>query len=473
MLTVVCVNAGNYCGRGKQYVETLHDMVNRNLSDKQIYNFVCFTDDPEPYEDSIEKRPLHGQLEGWWNKLYLFKKGHFHKDDLILYLDLDTCVVSGLDSIIKYEGDFAILRDVYRPEGLQSSVMLWRGDYSCIWTEFEKENFPLIEGGDQAWIERMNLKPVILQQQFPHQFVSYKERAQFQIPKDAKVVFFHGHPRPHECLENWVPKIWKIAGGSVLELEIVVNVSEEAIEANVRHSCALPIENLADQYMKPHDNQLIIVGGGPSLIYETNQIRDRQMEGCVIWALNNTFKFLRQHGVHPDAHIMLDARKENAEFVPEGSLATKLYASQCHPDVFDKALQGPGDVILWHHYDEKMLAIMTELKRKVAFIGAGSSVGLKALTLAQLFGFRHLHLFGYDSSYRDDKNHAYEQELNRFEKIIKVTQDDREFTCAPWMATQANEFKECIPNFLADGLTISVHGDGLIPYIANRMQKHD
>jgi len=43
VLTVACVNHGNYLGRGDQYVNTLHAMVRRNLS--REFDFVCLKDE--------------------------------------------------------------------------------------------------------------------------------------------------------------------------------------------------------------------------------------------------------------------------------------------------------------------------------------------------------------------------------------------------------------------------------------------
>ena len=115
MLNIVCVNSNDYLGKGKKYVEILYDMVRRNLSEKVEGRFLCFTDDETPYNEGIIKKSLPGGLKGWWNKLYLFKDGLFDDGDLVVYFDLDTCIVGGLDNIIEYKGDFAILRDVYRP----------------------------------------------------------------------------------------------------------------------------------------------------------------------------------------------------------------------------------------------------------------------------------------------------------------------------------------------------------------------
>ena|ERR1035437_7799108 len=151
MLRIVCVNAGNYCGRGAEYVNILHDSVNRNLSQDTEYVFECFTDDPTGLNEGIVARELHGGLSGWWNKLYLFKQGLFPEGDRIVYFDLDTVIVSGLDDIVKYNGSFAILRDVYRHDGLQSSVMMWQANKKAhLWDLWLGSGCAKIEGGDQA-----------------------------------------------------------------------------------------------------------------------------------------------------------------------------------------------------------------------------------------------------------------------------------------------------------------------------------
>jgi hypothetical protein len=76
MLRVVCVQQGDYCGRGVEYVNTLYDMVRRNLGEGLPGVFECFTDNPEGLTEGIVGRELpHAGLTGWWNKLALFKPG--------------------------------------------------------------------------------------------------------------------------------------------------------------------------------------------------------------------------------------------------------------------------------------------------------------------------------------------------------------------------------------------------------------
>lgn len=504
---ICCLNAGNYLGQGKKYVEILFDSVTRNLPEKQAFSFVCFTDDEEPYREGIIKRSLEPNLSGWWHKMALFKQGVFERGDRIIFFDLDTVITGPLDSLLTYDGPFAILKDFYRPLGLGPAVIMWTPteDTEYIWQYFKlqwrmgiREDYigPLGGRGDQAILEdvrrlthKMQLNengkleeriwlnnPLqnldFLQDRFPKAFRSYKVDCRFEIPKKCKVVCFHGLPRPHEITEGWMPNIWKVGGGSALELEIICNVSDDVLHQNIEHACGLPYENLADQYLKKYEGQrLVICGGGPSLADSLTDIAMRQKHGQIIWALNNTWAYLVAHGIMPDAHVMLDAREGNAAFVPlinPSHPPLLLYASQCHPQVFEKA--SGGQIIIWHSAVEGIDHLMVKLKRKVAFVYAGNSVGLQAFGLAQLFGFKYIHLFGYDSCYRDDKNHAYNQPLNDGENVIDVTVDKTKFRCAPWMATQGQQFQECLPTFISKGMEFSVHGEGLIRSIARAME---
>lgn len=207
---VVCVNAGNYQGRGQEYVEKLHSMVKRNLG---AFSFTCFTDDPEPYADGIEKRPLpEPSLKGWWHKLSLLKPGVFEEGERVLFLDLDTLITGSIEDFAAYDGEFAMVGQffdfvMWPFAGNQSAVMAWRGGFGKeIWVAFEAAGFPDLPGGDQAFINSLGLKPDIWQDVLPGRLVSFKGSGG-RFVESASVVCFHGLPRPHEC-DGWVKEQW-------------------------------------------------------------------------------------------------------------------------------------------------------------------------------------------------------------------------------------------------------------------------
>lgn len=424
MINICCINDG--FERGRDYVEILHDMVTRNIPKGTFFNFICFTNDPKPYNREIQKRPWK---EG--NDIdALFQPGLFPDGDRIIYFDLDICITSGLDDLIKYDGEYAAMWP-------HKSVMIW-------------------EAGKA-------IKAKILQSIFPDSFHDYIEKCQFDIPKGSKIVSFNGKFAPHECQGNWVPFIWKIGGGSSLEFEIAGNVTDKELTANVEYALKLLYETLSKP-IEAHDGVLCIVGGGPSLADDVEEIRGRYKGGAVIWALNNSFRYLRDNGIEAHAHVMLDAREKNAEFVLP-SPTTRIYASTVHPEVFKAAKLCGGEILIWHPMIAGMLDKLG--KKPAVLIGCGNSVGLKAMGLSMVMGFRDVHLYGYDSSYRGDENHAYSQPLNDCERIIEVQVNGIKFKTAPWMAMQADEFKEIAKDLCENhGMKFTIHGDGLLPYVA-------
>lgn len=469
MLNIVCVKHGDLYG--SDYVNKLVDMVRRNLADGTEGRFICFTDNTDGIDAGIECRTLPVGIKGWWNKLYLFKAGLFDDGDRIFYLDLDTIILNGLDDIIQYQGDFAILRDFYRPNGYQSSVMLFKANlHNKIWENFVKEGLPNLAGGDQAFIEKQIETVDILQDLFPKWFVSYKNDCRPMFPRGSRVVIFHGHPRPHETHDEWIEKIWKIGGGSSLELEISCNLATEEIFNNVRYAATLHhpwIDGL-----ETHDGHAVIVGGGPSIGEYPEEIKRRKQEGQKIFALNNAFSWCQRQGIEPDYQVMVDGRADNVGFVPVYAfLGTKLlYASQVHPKVFQEA-EAIAPIEIWHPVIDGIQDIIGKDKR-YALIGGGSTVGLRAMCLAYVMGYRQLHLYGFDSSFKQGSHHAYTQNLNEGQRVITLTCDDREFDAAPWMVSQAEEFLGIASALLSAGCQITVHGDGLLPHMARRLQPH-
>ena len=192
---VVCMKWGTKYE--PEYVRNLHAMVHRSM--RGNYRFTCLTDRPEGLDcDTIA---LPGNLEGWWNKVYLFKPGLF--EGPVLFLDLDV-VVTGLLTPFFQGG---IINDWNLP-GYNSSVMSWTaGEHSDIWEKFT-EDVPKRLRGDQDWITELGRWET-----FPEGMcVSYRKHAVECVPQGAIVVCMHGRPKPDEITEGWVPQFWKENG---------------------------------------------------------------------------------------------------------------------------------------------------------------------------------------------------------------------------------------------------------------------
>lgn len=144
---------------------------------------------------------------GWWSKIELFAA--FDGDLPLLYLDLDTRIVGALHDIamIARRGRFTMLSDFYRLGDAASGLMAWRGgDLRAIYARFREDPARWMRQfaeGDQGFIKDCILRgyvpqPDRWQEELPGQVISYKVHVQGRasLPPDARVVCFHGQPRP-------------------------------------------------------------------------------------------------------------------------------------------------------------------------------------------------------------------------------------------------------------------------------------
>lgn len=185
-INVVCVNTGNYLGRGEEYVAKLKAGIEKHYSSPLRFHVV--TEGPA----------------SWWAKLQLFQPGRFPEGERCVYFDLDTLITGSLDDILSWDGPFMAIKNWWQKGQLSSGFMSWTaGEADHIWTEYEKAGCPTDDPrGDQAWIASRMPNAVYVQDMFPNQLFSFKANCLSGVPENARVVCFHGEPRPHET------KLW-------------------------------------------------------------------------------------------------------------------------------------------------------------------------------------------------------------------------------------------------------------------------
>ena len=230
---VVCLKYGKKYPPA--YVNTLHNMVKRNLT--LNYNFVCFTEDPEGLDKEIYVKPLSlvKNVEGWWYKPFFFNPD-IGLDGTILFLDLDMIIFRNIDNLFTYQpGKFCIIRDFNRCRNpnydkFNSSVFrLDTGQHANVYRDFIKDpktNSRRFQG-DQDWIrhkikkdyeywpdewiqsykwEMRNRPRMVLDPRGGRNFADVGEP---NIKAETNIAVFHGDPNPHKCNDPWVIANWK------------------------------------------------------------------------------------------------------------------------------------------------------------------------------------------------------------------------------------------------------------------------
>ncbi|KKN42772.1 hypothetical protein LCGC14_0709820 [marine sediment metagenome] len=147
--------------------------------------------------------PLKHNWPGWWSKLELFRPDLDYLGD-ILYFDLDTVVVGDLTDIVLVN-QLTMLDDFYNPGMLGSGLMYLPMDVRhVVWDKWIRDpRTPMMRvRGDQEFIGGAfgYDRPRRWQRLLPGQVISYKadirEPKEKTMPQDARVVCFHGRPRP-------------------------------------------------------------------------------------------------------------------------------------------------------------------------------------------------------------------------------------------------------------------------------------
>lgn len=209
MLTVWTVCVGDKYP--DEAVRVVKRMVAANLS--QPHNFVCLSDRQIEDVHCLIPREI---WPGWWSKLLLFR----HAAGANLYLDLDVVVTGPLDDLVSTRLSMPANWAQSGHGGCQSSVMAWTNRYPDLCDQFDPSKLePPVNGncgayeglwGDQEYITReLGTPGGALIDAMPGIY-SYKYHCRQGLPADARVVCFHGRPKPHEVSDPWVSQYTQI-----------------------------------------------------------------------------------------------------------------------------------------------------------------------------------------------------------------------------------------------------------------------
>lgn len=204
-----------------------------------------------------------------------------------------------------------------------------------------------------------------------------------------------------------------------------------------------------------------VVCFGPSL----NDTWEKIREFKYVITCSGAHKFLVERGIIPTWHVEVDPRAHKTKLIGPPQKETEyLIASTCHQAVFDH-LEG-FNVKLWHVFDNTADAIRTLPPDEWAVTG-GSSVGLRALTIARFLGFTDLHVFGMDGCSGRTGKHAAEHPNQPKDENPCVYNGKTFFTTASMLECARGTWHEL--NQMPD-VKATFYGDGLVQEMAKDYQ---
>lgn len=251
--------------------------------------------------------------------------------------------------------------------------------------------------------------------------------------------------------------------GLKLNIMVVSNTPDEELISNIKESSSKYPDWLSMK--EAHEGVAVLIAGGWSANNHIDDIRALQDNGAKIIAMNGSSKWARNNGIKPDWQVIVDAKAETALFVDK-QVPSHFFASQCNP----KTLEKSHNLTLIHFGLDTIEDYLPEDRVKAGgytLLGAGTTVGFAALSVAFSQGYRDLHLFGYDSSYHKDDSHAYEQGMNQFMPTVDVDWGDKTYKVSVAMRSQAEKFPLNAFALKEAGCELHVYGEGFLQAIYN------
>lgn len=207
---------------------------------------------------------------------------------------------------------------------------------------------------------------------------------------------------------------------------------------------------------KKRKGKVAIVASGPSARDYVDLLKDWDGE---IWGINGAFAWMIQREIRPTAFIGLDPEAMLKDYLIDPPDATYYMAAQVHPEVFDH-LEGKN-VRLWFAADSQVKFPFGA----VPIFGGSTCLG-RAPNLAYHLGYREVHIFGCDSSYRGE-SHVYGAQ-DKQEGWFPVDMGGEVFMTSRQMFQQACDFAEQMVEWARPGddgsepLSVTLYGDGLL-----------
>lgn len=216
--------------------------------------------------------------------------------------------------------------------------------------------------------------------------------------------------------------------------------------------------------VKGHDKKIALVGGGPSLKYYLDDLRQFR----TIFACGSCNDYLMENNIIPTYAGVCDPDALSINYFQKLDTEVKyLIASGVDGKVFDYLKD--YQVVMWHCHSDTYNP--EEIEANYQAVGGGCTIGLRAISIAIILGYTNLHFFGFDSCMAENNaSHAYTAEDVGELYKIKVGSDSeldhssKTFKVAGYQLAQAyhfidfykNQSKMFVPTFYGDGLLAAV-----------------
>ena len=269
--------------------------------------------------------------------------------------------------------------------------------------------------------------------------------------------------RPTKFIRDIVNHLFRQGTRFVPHVRTVNKFSKATRQVSIASATARGLPEITDLIGCQAGREAVIVGGGPSVDGQVEQIRASQAAGAVLLSIERMYSWCQSQGLVPDYVVTQDASDDVTEaFTNVQPGSTFLIASQCPPAVFE-ALRGQRQYFFHTNHD-----LPNEDLRgptgKGTLLNAGGSVVLCSFSLAMLMGMQTVHLFGFDCHVTNGGYAHGIAGVGEQADFIHVKLDGRAFRTTPAYLAFAQQFFDLYEIGKREGLltNICLYGDSLV-----------
>lgn len=243
--------------------------------------------------------------------------------------------------------------------------------------------------------------------------------------------------------------------------------TEKEMNGNVAATLERGYESIVSHLSKELNRPVALCGAGPSL-----KERWAEVGKYDVFAVNSAHKFLLEKGVVPKYTMIWDCAELCEQFAVPHPDTTFLIASRCHPKVFERLKD--CRVIVWHACgDHNILDFMEERGVMEPLINGGTTGITRGIYVAFALGYREFHLYGADSSYKDEESHVAGSLVYEHRMRVMVNGGAKWFDSTPQWAAQIEEMKIMVPMFKQNaGTEMYTYDDGMMGYVMGIMRAY-
>jgi len=271
---------------------------------------------------------------------------------------------------------------------------------------------------------------------------------------------------PLADLNNDLSSFRKV-GGVTTVAATPSDVTFENIKKNIKLPC-VRFQKLPEFKKVKGENRIALVGGGPSVTKYIDKIKEYR----TIFACGSSHDFVQRHGIIPRYAGICDPDPVSINYFkhphPE---TTYLLASGCDPKIFEHLKEYP--IVMWHCHSDDYNDKLAQIEDHYEGVGGGCTIGLRAICLSVMLGYKNIDFFGFDSCLSDEQSYAYDlstqEEKDSQGEVykLKIGMDwngpsEKTYSCLGYHLAQAEHFRKFLEAY--PGLiNPTFYGEGLLP----------